>query len=265
MFELPVALCYRSRIRFSTLEGTMRPTRHRLPILAIAIFVCLAPLLVRAQSSDPARISITREVMGQLAHEQLAPVRARFSFELKDSLSEDRIKTVLKELADGAGVFQKEISEEAKTVQGTRIYIARSQFDKSKVELHLAFNESNEITQLVLVPVSDLAAEGLETAAKNVVDLLQKQRFDDVTGKFNDRMKGAMPANRLEASWTHVLSHLGQFKGIKSARKDIEFEIVDVHCEFEKGSMIVRVAFDPFGKVGGLWMLPAAPENNSQI
>ena len=197
----------------------MRPIRHRLPILVIAIVTFCSPALMRGQASDPPRISLTKEVMEQLAHNQLAPVRARFSFELKDSLTEDQIKAVLKELADGAGSFQKELSEEAKTVKGTRIYIARSQFEKSKVELHLAFNESNEIIQLVLVPVSDLDAGGLEAAAKNIADLLQNQRFEDVANKFNDRMKGAMPANRLEASWTHVLSHLGQFKAIKSARR----------------------------------------------
>jgi hypothetical protein len=29
--------------------------------------------------------------------------------------------------------------------------------------------------------------------------------------------------------------------------------------------MILRIAFDPAGKVGGLWMLPAEPEKDSQI
>jgi hypothetical protein len=29
--------------------------------------------------------------------------------------------------------------------------------------------------------------------------------------------------------------------------------------------MIVRVAFDPFGKISGLWMLPAETEKDSQI
>ena len=243
----------------------MHPVRHFLLFVAVAVFTLGASMPGHAQSSDPARLSITKDVMDEIGHNQLAPIRARFSFELKDSLSEDEIKAVLKDLAQGTGAFQTQISQEAKTVQGTRIYISKSQFEKSKVELHLAFNESNEIIGLVIVPISDLSTEGLEALAKTITDLLQKQRFEEVTTKFDDRMKGAMPANRLEASWSHVLSHLGKFKSIKLARKDIEFESVDVQCEFENGQMTVRLAFNPFGKVSGLWMLPVAPDNNSQI
>jgi hypothetical protein len=48
-------------------------------------------------------------------------------------------------------------------------------------------------------------------------------------------------------------------------RKDPNLDRVDVRCEFENGPMIVRVAFDPAGKVSGLWMLPEEREKDSQI
>jgi len=78
-------------------------------------------------------------------------------------------------------------------------------------------------------------------------------------------MKERMPADRLEASWMHVMMHLGPFKNIRVARKDPEFDRVDVRCVFENGPMIVRIAFDPSGKIAGLWMLPAETEKDSQI
>jgi hypothetical protein len=40
---------------------------------------------------------------------------------------------------------------------------------------------------------------------------------------------------------------------------------VDVRCEFENGLMIVRIAFEPSGKIAGLWMLPTETEKDSQI
>ena len=73
-----------------------------------------------------------------------------------------------------------------------------------------------------------------------------------------------MPADRLEASWAHVMTHLGPFKSIKSARKDPESDRVDVRCEFENGPIIVRIAFEPSGKIAGLWMLPAETEKDSE-
>ena len=47
------------------------------------------------------------------------------------------------------------------------------------------------------------------------------------------------------------MMHLGPFKNIRAARKDPEFDRVDVRCEFENGPMIVRIAFDPSGKIAG--------------
>jgi hypothetical protein len=40
---------------------------------------------------------------------------------------------------------------------------------------------------------------------------------------------------------------------------------VDVRCIFENGPMIVRIAFDPSGKISGLWMIPAEPEKDSEV
>jgi hypothetical protein len=59
--------------------------------------------------------------------------------------------------------------------------------------------------------------------------------------------------------------HLGPFRSIQLARKDPESDRVDVRCVFENGPMIVRIAFDPSGKISGLWMLPAETEKDSQI
>ena len=57
-----------------------------------------------------------------------------------------------------------------------------------------------------------------------------------------------------------MLSHLGQFKNVKLVAKDDELDFVDVTCAFETGEIVVRVAFDPSGKIGGLWMLPVETE-----
>ena len=105
----------------------------------------------------------------------------------------------------------------------------------------------------------------MEASARAITDLLGQQQFKEVSTRFNDQMKEAMPGDRLEASWMHVMMHLGPFKNIKVARKDPEFDRVDVRCVFENGPMIVRIAFDPSGKIAGLWMLPAETEKDSQI
>jgi hypothetical protein len=115
------------------------------------------------------------------------------------------------------------------------------------------------------MPVSDLTQEAMEASAKEIPGMLRQEKFEEVSSRFDDRMKETMPAERLQESWAHVVSHLGPFKSVRVARKDPEFDAVDVRCEFENGPMIVRIAFDPSGKIGGLWMIPAEPEKDSQI
>jgi uncharacterized protein DUF3887 len=239
----------------------MRPLRNFLLLLLTILGI---QGLGRAQTSDAKRLSITKDVMDDFAHGELASVRERFSADLKDSVSESDLNGARDDLAGVAGAFQAQISQTTRTVQGAPIYVSKSQFEHYKVELKLMFDDSNQITYFRIAPISDLSPESMEAAAREIADLLRQQQFKEVSTRFNDRMKEKMPLDRLEASWAHVMMHLGPFKNIKLARKDPEFDRVDVRCEFENGPMIVRIAFDPAGKVSGLWMLPAETEKDSQ-
>jgi hypothetical protein len=240
----------------------MRLFRSFLVMLSIILGIQALGL---AQTPDEKRLSITKDVMNDFAHGGIASVRERFSDDLKDAVSESALKGARDELADAAGAFQAQISQTTRLVQGTPIYVSKSQFEHFKVELKLTFDDANQITHFRIAPISDVSPETMEASAKAIADLLRQQQFKEVSTRFNDQMKEAMPADRLEASWMHVMMHLGPFKNIRAARKDPEFDRVDVRCEFENGPMVVRIAFDPAGKIEGLWMLPAEPEKDSQI
>ncbi len=216
----------------------MRPQRYVVQLLVIVLgFHAFG----HAQSTENVRLSITKDVMDEITHNRLASVRERFSPDLKDSVTENEMKDVRNELVRIAGAFQEQISQSTRTVQGTPTYVSKSQFEKFKVELRLTFNDSNQITDFQIGPISDLSPESMEVSAKAITELLRQEHFDQVSSQFNDRMKAAMPTNRLGASWLHVTAHLGQFKSIKLARKDPDLDRVDVRCEFENGLMILRV------------------------
>ena len=239
----------------------MRSLRNLLLLLAIILGI---QGFGHAQTSDEKRLSITKDVMDEFAHGGLASVRERFSADLKDSVSESDLKAARDELAGVAGAFQAQISQNTRAVQGAPIYVSKSQFEHYKVELKLMFDDTNQIINFWIAPISDVSPEIMEASAKAITDLLGRQQFKEVSTRFNDQMKEKMPPDRLEASWMHVMMHLGPFKSIKLARKDPEFDRVDVRCMFENGPMVVRIAFDPSGKIAGLWMLPAEPEKDSQ-
>jgi hypothetical protein len=240
----------------------MRPLKNFLLLLAIILGV---QGLAHAQTSDEKRLSITKDVMDDFAHGGIASIRKRFSPDLKDSVSESDLKGAREELTSVAGEFQSQISQTTRTVQGAPVYVSKSQFEHYKVELKLMFDDTNRITHFRIAPISDVSPETMEASAKAITDLLRQQQFKEVNTRFNDQMKESMPTERLEASWMHVMMHLGPFKNIRVARKDPEFDRVDVRCEFENGPMVIRIAFEPSGKIAGLWMLPAETEKDSQI
>ncbi|HLJ23379.1 MAG TPA: DUF3887 domain-containing protein [Candidatus Acidoferrales bacterium] len=240
----------------------MRPLRNFL-LLLTSILALQA--IASAQSSDEARLAITRDVTADFANGAFAAVRQRFTDDLKSAVSESDLKDARDELGDSAGAFQSQISQTTRTVQGQPIYVSKSQFEHFKVELKLMFDDTDRITDFRIAPLSDLSPESMEAAARAITGLLQQQHFAEVNAKFTQRMKDTMPTDRLQGSWMHVMTHLGAFKSIRSARKDPESDLVNVRCDFENGQIIVRLAFDPSGKIAGLWMLPAEPEKDSQI
>ena len=239
----------------------MRRLRNFL-LLLLAVLAMRGPVL--AQNSDEKRLAITRDVLEDFGHGSLDSVRERFSDELKNSVSRSELEDAHDQLLEVAGPFQAQISQTTRKVQGALVYISRGQCARYRVELRLMFDDANRISDFRVGPVSDMSVETMETAARAIVDALRQGQFAGVNAKFNDRMKEQMPTERLEGSWVHVMMHLGAFKSIRSARKDPDLDRVDIRCEFENGPMVVRVAFDPAGKVAGLWMLPAETEKDSQ-
>lgn len=235
--------------------------------LSLVVILFGLSALAQTQSVDDGRLALTKDVMDEMASGQISSVCNRFTPDLKDSLDEDKMQFVWNRLIGISGTFQKQISQSTRTIHGVPVYVAKSQFEDSKVELRLTFNDTNQITRIWIAPVSDLSPEIMEGSAKQLVELLSEKQFEALTAKFTTELKVRMPPERIEMSWSHVLSHLGQFKNVKLASKDEELDFVDVTCAFESGEIIVRVAFDPSGKVGNLWMLPveAPPEDHPQI
>jgi hypothetical protein len=198
--------------------------------------------------------------MDDLADGKVVAVCKRFSPDLQDALTVDELAFAWNQLIQRSGLFQKQISQTTHPSHGTSVYVARSQFENSKVELHLAFNDADQITRISIDQVSDLSPASMEESARAVANLLRQKDFDEVVARFSDDFKADMGPSTLDMSWSHVISHLGEFKSVKLATKDPESDMVDVSCDFENGGATVRVSFDPSGKISGLWLLPAESE-----
>ena len=100
------------------------------------------------------------------------------------------------------------------------------------------------------------------THAQSILAALAAKDFPSVEAQFTDKMKAALPAGGLEASWTRVIGQAGPFKSCGQTRVQsmANIQVTVTLCEFERAKIDVQIAFDRDGRFAGLlFRPPAAP------
>jgi hypothetical protein len=95
-----------------------------------------------------------------------------------------------------------------------------------------------------------------------LVELLANQQFSAVTEDFNETMKNALPPEKLEEVWKATIDQMGPFKkqiGLRT-EKEADYDIVFITCEFEKGSLDVKIAYNDEKQIAGLFFVPTPAE-----
>lgn len=117
------------------------------------------------------------------------------------------------------------------------------------------------IALLTAVPaVAQLSQVDAVARAESMIDAMATGRFEDVTTTFDDRMRAALPAQKLAASWAGVEQQAGAFARRIGAttRTQGEYTVVTMTCAFAQATVDVQIALDATGKVAGFGMRPAA-------
>jgi len=99
----------------------------------------------------------------------------------------------------------------------------------------------------------------IEQPARQFVDLMAAGDFPTATGRFDDAMKQAMPADKLREAWGALLQKGGPFRSQSGVRTTTEqgYDVAYVTCQFANGAVDVKVVFDKAGRISGLWFVPA--------
>lgn len=99
----------------------------------------------------------------------------------------------------------------------------------------------------------------LQKSAKQFIEYMEKGKFEKATKDYDEAMKKAMPADKLDETWKKVLSQVGSFKKQTAYRtvKIKEYDAVLVTCEFENQTLDIRVVYNSKKQVSGLQFLPS--------
>ncbi len=106
-------------------------------------------------------------------------------------------------------------------------------------------------------PMSDTILPGAAERAAGLLADVSEQRWEQVTGGFNQRMAKALDARGLAAAWAQVVGTAGEYQsmGEPVAHQAGDYTVVDVPLRFEAAEMTGQVTYDRDGQVAGLFLL----------
>ncbi|OGF46039.1 MAG: hypothetical protein A2452_12510 [Candidatus Firestonebacteria bacterium RIFOXYC2_FULL_39_67] len=123
------------------------------------------------------------------------------------------------------------------------------------------------LTVLFLSNVFPLSTEGDSsdklTKASELVKYLSVGKYSDSVKLFDETMKNALPADKLEETWKKIISQVGAFKERSAIRKEEsgKYTIVYVTCKFENMDLDAKVVLDKENNVAGLFFVPSAKKS----
>ena len=95
--------------------------------------------------------------------------------------------------------------------------------------------------------------------ARQVVDLLRAERFEEVTKDFNTQMAAALSAAQLRDVWSTLRQQVGAFTAYldqSATEQPGGLRAVVLGCQFGKAALNAIVAFDSQQKIAGLRFVP---------
>jgi dienelactone hydrolase len=98
-------------------------------------------------------------------------------------------------------------------------------------------------------------------AGRAAIQQLVKGDFAAFVASSDEKMRTALPEDKLRSAWASVQAQAGAFKQMRNPRVSIkgEYQVVVIEAEFEKATTEIQIAFSPSGQIAGFNIRPAAP------
>jgi hypothetical protein len=118
------------------------------------------------------------------------------------------------------------------------------------------------VAGIVLVWSAAVAAQLSGAAAiartERILQHLQSGDAAALVKLFDEKMRAALPEDKLKGVWSGVVGQFGAFKNIAERREGRvrDRQAVELILAFEKDTIVMRAVFDPEGMVGGLVFRP---------
>jgi len=99
----------------------------------------------------------------------------------------------------------------------------------------------------------------IETLAKGLVNSLASRDYKKAVENFDETMKKALPAEKLQQAWNSIVAQAGPFVKQLGTReqKILGHDVIFVTCKFERAVLDTKVVFNRDKQIAGLFFVPA--------
>lgn len=239
-------------------------------LFLLLLLILLLPHATRAQKKNDAEALKTaaKGVVDLLVAENFAGVREKFSEQLRQNLSEEKMRAAWRDFTSRVGVFRKQVDSQVGKQNGADVAIVKCEFSRSLGYVQVIYDGERKIIGLWNAPLppgntgvpppppdDDIR---FKAAAKEVVDMMAAENFAGVREKFNAQMQSVLSEAKLRDGWAALKSGVGNFQRQLESQhaRDSGFDVVEVMTEFERSKVRVRVTYDSESKIAGLWLGP---------
>lgn len=104
------------------------------------------------------------------------------------------------------------------------------------------------------------AGDGCSQRSAAILANLREGHYADATRDFDPTLRSALPADKLQVVWSQALpAQVGALRNSGSPQVQVEGDsrVVQTPLRFERANLLMRVACDADGRVGGLFFAPA--------
>ncbi|HET7921524.1 MAG TPA: DUF3887 domain-containing protein [Gammaproteobacteria bacterium] len=102
------------------------------------------------------------------------------------------------------------------------------------------------------------APTDIKAQAKALVQLLAEGEYAMAENGFTAKMQQALPAAKLKATWQQIQAQAGNYEKMTEVKQTEAkgYRVVLVKTLFKNKALWTQVAFDPSGKIAGLYFKP---------
>ena len=157
---------------------------------ALILFLLLTQVVIAQNKSE----QLARQFIGYLAEEQFTKATAMFSPRVLEKIQEAQVTTIWGQVQQQAGAFKEVVNVEVKEAGVFQQTTSLCQFEKSYLNIRLAFDESGQVAGIFFTP-----AEAPSAPAYELPPYADESTYKEVETKLST------PAGDLKAIYTQPL------------------------------------------------------------